>query len=309
MLSQRRLDIGSSHWLDLTGASEEELKSICAQYGLTEELALDCLDSSALPKLQRLPVASFLMLRGFDEKASSSASTVQEMTHKLAVLWGENFLVTIHRTSLPWVDEVWAAWKGKSPAPLARLVHDLVEASLFTYELPIDADAEVMSEIEDRIFAERSTKTTSGATLEKAYLVKKRAFTYKRLLRLTRDTLPTVSKLGEEGNQALQLLKEEADRLFFYADDLAESASDLVQLSISMSSNRMNDLVRLLTIVSIFLLPLNLITGIYGMNFEVMPELKMQYGYPLALGVMLVFVVVMYFVLRWRGWIRAGRKD
>ncbi len=305
------MELGSFHWLDLTGAREEDLRGICTQYGLTEELAADCLDSSALPKLQTLRGGHFLMLRGFDESSAATATTVQGMTHKLAILWGENFLVTIHRTPLPWMDRVFAAREGTDgpSAKLESIVHDLVEECLYTYEQPIDKDAEAVGRVEDKIFAERSTKSTSGTTLGTAYLVKKRAFTFKRLLRLTRDMLPSVSKLGAEGTANLQLLKEEADRLFFYADDLVESANDLVQLSISMSSNRMNELVRLLTIVSLFLLPLNLITGIYGMNFEFMPELRARGAYPAVLLTMLAIVVATYFVLRRRGWIRAQRRD
>lgn len=308
MPSQRRLEFGNAHWLDLTDASEAELKELCRSYGLTEEIAADCLDPSQLPKVQRLADATFLMLRGYDQRSKATASTAQGLTRKVALLWGEGFLVTIHRADLPWLNQVWSQWekKGKRDSLIA-LVHDLVEECLFTYEGPIDAAAEAVAHLEDKIFAEKSTRVTSGQTLGTAYVVKKRAFTMKRILRLTRDLLPFVSKLGEPGSPAVQDLKEEADRLFFYSDDLVESANDLVQLSISMSSNRMNELVRLLTIFSLFLLPLNLVTGIYGMNFDLMPELRHPHGYWVTLFVMAIFVAGMFFFLRKRGWIRTKR--
>lgn len=308
MPNKRRLDFGSAHWLDITDASEQDLRELCKSYGLTEDAAADCLDPSQLPKVQRLDNATFLMLRSFDEKSKITASTAQALTRKVAILWSETFLVTVHRAELPWLNQVWTHWE-KSPkretASLTHVVHDIVEDCLFTYERTIDDAAESVAKLEDKIFAEKSTKATSGRTLSTAYLVKKRAFTIKRIIRLTRDLLPFVSKLGEPGSPAVQSLKEEADRLFFYSDDLVESANDLIQLSISMSSNRMNELVRMLTILSIFLLPLNVITGIYGMNFEFMPELKQPHAYWIVLGVMGLFVVCTYFVLRMRGWIRS----
>lgn len=308
MPSQRRLEFGTSHWLDLTDASEESLKSLCKDYGLTEEIAADCLDPSQLPKVQRLMNANFVMLRGYDQSAKASAATAQAMTRKVAILWGEGFLVTIHRAELPWLNQVWSQWEKKAKRDsLIPVVHDLIEECLFTYEGPIDGAAEAVARLEEKIFSEKGTRVTSGQTLGTAYLVKKRAFTMKRLLRLTRDLLPFVSKLGEPGSPTVQDLKEEADRLFFYSDDLVESANDLVQLSISMSSNRMNELVRLLTIFSLFLLPLNLVTGIYGMNFEVMPELRHPLGYWAVLAVMAVFIGGMYAFLRQRGWIRTKR--
>lgn len=305
---QRRLEFGSAHWLDITDASEADLRELCKTYGLTAEVAADCLDPSQLPKVQRLASATFVMLRSFDDKSRKSATTAQALTRKVALLWGDGFLVTIHRAELPWLNQVWNAWEkraSREPAQLISLVHDLIEDCIYTYESPIDFATESVAELEEKIFAEKSTRATSGATLSTAYLVKKRAYTVKRLIRLTRDLLPFVSKLGEPGSAAVQSLKEEADRLFFYADDLVESANDLIQLSISMSSNRMNELVRLLTILSIFLLPLNVVTGIYGMNFESMPELKHPHAYWVVLGIMAGFVVITYFVLRWRGWIRS----
>lgn len=306
MGSQRRLEFANGHWLDIVDASESELKELCKTYSLPEEVAADCLDPNQLPKVQRLDNATFLMLRGFDDKAKGSASTAQGLTRKVALLWGENFLVTIHRAEMPWLSQVWQQQEKRAKREaLTPLVHDLIEECLFTYEQPIDDGAESVARLEEKIFAEKGTKITSTHTLSTAYLVKKRAFTMKRLIRLTRDLLPFVSKLGEANSPAVQSLKEEADRLYFYADDLAESANDLVQLSISMSSNRMNELVRLLTIVSLFLLPLNLITGIYGMNFEAMPELHHPHGYHGALISMVAIVAGIYFFLRQRGWIRS----
>ncbi len=307
MPNHRRLEFGSAHWLDITDASEADLKELCKTYGLTEETARDCLDPSQLPKVQRLERPTFLMLRSFDAMSRDAASTAQGLTRKVAILWGEGFLVTIHRAEMPWLNYVRSQWE-KKPArdagSLTSVVHDLIEDCLYTYEQPIDEAAESVALLEDRIFAEKGTKVTSGSTLSTAYLVKKRAFTFKRLMRLTRDLLPFISKLGEPGSPAVQSLKEEAERLFFYSDDLAESANDLIQLSISMSSNRMNELVRMLTILSIFLLPLNVVTGIYGMNFEFMPELKQPHAYWIVLGVMVLFVLITYVMLRLRGWIR-----
>jgi magnesium transporter len=302
----RKLELGSAQWVDITDATEAELQRLSREYDLPENVATDCLDPSQLPKVQKLNGHSFIMLRGYDEKSSEHASTAQSLTRKAALLWSDRILLTVHRAPLPWVDEIWNDEDSRKQTPTA-LVQALVESSLYTYERPIDIAAEHISELEAKIFAERSTKVTSGATLEMAYVVKRRATTFKRLLRLTRDLLPTAFKPTDSHPVRLQALKDEADRLFFYSDDIVESATDLVQLSISMSSNRMNELVRLLTIVSIFLLPLNLVTGIYGMNFEFMPELHKPYAYPLVMGGMFVFELIVYVVLRKRGWIRTGQ--
>ncbi|MDB5219041.1 MAG: Magnesium and cobalt transport protein CorA, partial [Myxococcaceae bacterium] len=74
--------------------------------------------------------------------------------------------------------------------------------------------------------------------------------------------------------------------------------SSLLEAQFSIQSNRMNEIMKRLTIISTIMLPLSLIAGIYGMNFEHMPELHWLYGYPYALGLMVVVAtgIILYFV-------------
>ncbi len=309
MGSDRRLDFGNSHWRDLHNTSREDLERLAAEYDLPRHMILDCLEPGHLPKFQRGPKVSFLMLRSFDESSPLSATTAQEITRKIAIFWGENFLLSVHRSSYHWLDLIFETWqKKRETGQLAPLLRDIVEECLYTYEDPIDKATVAVEELEDTVFHQATTRPSSRSVLESTYLAKKRATVFKRLLRLTRDILPLISKLEETGSAAIQNLKEEADRLYFYADDLVEGANDLIQLSISLSANRLNEVVRLLTLVSIFLLPLNLIAGIYGMNFHFMPELDKKWGYPAVLVFMVVVEVVIFLVLKNRGWIRKNQR-
>lgn len=307
MALERRLNFGASHWRDLAEVSKPELEAIALEYGLSPHMVADCLDPDHLPKIERSPKVTFLMLRAFDEKSGPEANSVQESTRKVAIFWGENFLLTVHRSPLGWMDSIWNDWERRSnreAIQLNSLVHDLVEECLYTYEAPIDKAALAVEKLEDTIFQDGTAPTTSGEILEVAYLAKKRAALFKRMLRLSRDLLPFLSKLGDPSSSAIQSLKEEADRLYFYSDDLVETANDLVQLSISLTSNRTNQVVRMLTLVSIFLMPLNVVTGIYGMNFEFIPELKWNLGYPGVLLLMVLIELVIFWILKRKRWIR-----
>jgi len=306
---ERRLEFGSSHWRDFSDVNRADLEALAKEYGLLPDMVQDCLDPDHLPKIQRAGSVTFIMLRAFDEKSPEDATDVQEATRKVAVFWGEHFLLTIHRAPLNWLDAIWTDWERKSArASLAPVVEDIVEESLYTYDAPIDRAYTAIDKLEDAIFHDNSQATAPGHILETAYLAKKRATLFKRMLRLTRDFLPSLSKLGDPGSSTIQNLKEEADRLYFYSDDLVETANDLVQLSISLTTNRTNNVVRVLTIVSIFLMPLNLLVGVYGMNFEFMPELHWQYGYPLVLGLMLLIELGIFWLLKRRGWIRQRKR-
>jgi len=307
---ERRLDFGTAHWRDFADVSKDHLERIAQDYGLPRDMLTDCLDPTHLPKISRSPKVTFLMLRAYDEKSAEDATTVQELTRKVALFMGENFLLTFHRVPLRWLDGVWEDWEHntkRATTTLSPMIEDIVEECLYTFEDPIDRAGLAIDKLEDNIFHNGQAPIASREIVEEAYLAKKRATLFKRLLRLTRDIVPSISKIGDPTSAAIQNLKEEADRLYFYSDDLVETANDLVQLSISLASNRTNEVVRVLTLVSIFLLPLNLMTGIYGMNFEHMPELHWKYGYLVVLGVMFLVEVLVFYVLKKKGWIRTHR--
>jgi magnesium transporter len=98
---------------------------------------------------------------------------------------------------------------------------------------------------------------------------------------------------------------------FLRVNDLVESYRDLVtsalEAYLSVQSNRMNEIMKQLTLVATVMLPITFIAGVYGMNFEHMPELKWTYGYPLVIGLMTLIVVGSLIWFRHRGWI--GNRD
>ena len=90
-----------------------------------------------------------------------------------------------------------------------------------------------------------------------------------------------------------------------------ESAVSLAELYLSQVSYRTNEIMKVLTLISSLFIPLTFIVGIYGMNFEQMPELRHPWGYPAALGVMALVAVAMLFYFRHKGWLggRPPRGD
>ena len=144
----------------------------------------------------------------------------------------------------------------------------------------------------------------SGDTFEDGYFLKRRANTFHQVIRMTLDILPNVFKAYSDEASQLQDVKENGERLQFLAKEFYENISNLVTLQLSLQSHRMtmgsfktNEVMRILTLFSVFFMPLNLLTGIYGMNFENMPELKWEHGYFYLLGIMCVFTgsILYYF--------------
>ncbi|RYE11964.1 MAG: magnesium transporter CorA, partial [Sphingobacteriales bacterium] len=86
-------------------------------------------------------------------------------------------------------------------------------------------------------------------------------------------------------------------------DSLSDNTNHLLNLYFNVSAQRTNDTVRILTVFSVFFMPLTFIVGIYGMNFEFMPELHSRVGYPVVIGVMVAITLLIYLWFRRKGWL------
>jgi magnesium transporter len=92
--------------------------------------------------------------------------------------------------------------------------------------------------------------------------------------------------------------------MHFYADELVDDVNNLLSIQLALASHRTNEVVRVLTVFSVFFLPLTFIVGVYGMNFQYMPELHQRWGYPAVMLGMALVTFAIYVWFRRRGWLR-----
>jgi len=299
---------GGFTWIDVIAPSREELEQVANQYHLHPTSVQDCLDPEHLPKFERIENTGFTILRAYDESALAHADTIQELTRKVAVFSSPNWVITVHRVDQPYLEKLRARWRARSSGAdahlLGSLMLDILKSTLLTFERPIDQSLDEFERLEMGVF------DAQGGTpfdLKLGYFLKRKAFVFKRVTKLLSDLLSKILTQDAPDQAQVQDVKELGDSLYFYSDDLLESVHALLNLHLSIASQRTNEVVRLLTIFSVFLLPLNVITGVYGMNFEHMPELKWTYGYGFALLLMLGMLAATYIGFRSKGWL--GRTN
>jgi magnesium transporter len=99
-------------------------------------------------------------------------------------------------------------------------------------------------------------------------------------------------------------VQENAESYHFYADELLDDANTLLNVQLALASHRTGEVMRVLTVFSVFFLPLTFIVGVYGMNFQFMPELRERWGYPAVLAGMAFVTLMIYRWFRGRGWLR-----
>ena len=102
----------------------------------------------------------------------------------------------------------------------------------------------------------------------------------------------------------LRDLYEHTIQVIDTVETFRDMVSGLLDIYLSSVSNRLNEVMKVLTIISTIFIPLTFIAGVYGMNFRFMPELQEWWGYPAVLGAMLLVTLLIYRWFRSRGWLR-----
>ena len=296
----------SFQWIDFEGPTPKDLEEIGRRFQLHKTSIQDCLDPEHLPKFEIINDVYFLILRAPEEAPPKKGVSIQDLTRKIAIFWSSKFLITIHRTPLTCIEQTQQGLtETQSPNEiLATIMGSIIKS----YEKQIDKAFVELESHESGVFSVPGSKPFH---LKSAYYFKRRSFVNKLILKLTRDAITKLSSGNQTTTPVLQDLKENCDSLYFYVDELYENVTTLIGLHVSLAtqktteaSYKTGEIIRILTLFSIFLLPLNVITGIYGMNFENMPELKNPYGYPLAVTAMLVVVIATYTYMHRKGWLK-----
>jgi magnesium transporter len=195
---------------------------------------------------------------------------------------------------------------------IAWLAHALLDRAVDRYMPVIDQlDAEI-EELENEVL-DRAGTQRGRTVLMRILAFKRRLQELRRMSIHQREILLRLSRgeLDEIPAEALPFYRDVYDH-FLRINDIAEGYRDLVTSALdaylSVQSNRMNEIMKALTLMSTVMLPLTFIAGLYGMNFKHMPELEWLWGYPAVLGVMAAVVIGILWWFRHRGWIGGGRE-
>jgi magnesium transporter len=287
-------------WVDVIAPTPEDFETLAREYGLPANALQECTQARHLPRHQRLGEVTFIILRAYDEEAAVDADEYLKLTRKLAIFLGDRFLVTVHRRKLRFLEAMKAeARAAKTPIYLQAVLIDLLLAGVETFHEPLE-EAEQRIHLFEAALLDR--KSTAVASWRSIFQTKVRIQTIKRLLWHVQNSVQKFVPRAAVDEARVNELQERIASLSFFAESLDDDLDSLLGVQLSLSANRTNDVVRVLTIFSAFFLPLTFIVGVYGMNFEHMPELRHPYGY---VGVWVVMIAVACGIALWfRRWLR-----
>jgi magnesium transporter len=291
---------GGLQWIDVLGPSPEELEALGAEIGIHATSLRDCLQPDHLSKFERYGDLAFVLVRTFDHESLSGA-TLRAITHKIAFFLHPGGLLTVHRGNQPCLEQVYQDHQeGRGPTDGRGLMTAILHGAVLTFESPL-AKAEAAL---DRREAELFDRRAGLPSLRSIHGTKRRVRTIKRSLWRTLAAIQDLRPLYGDDLPHWQDLKEQTERLHTIAEELLDEATGLINLEISISTQATNEVMRVLTVFSAFFLPLTFIAGVYGMNFQHMPELKWPFGYVFAWLLMVCVVLGIFAWFRRRGWMK-----
>lgn len=293
---------GLFHWVDVRDPTGSELEALAQKYNIEPESLQDCLTPRHLPKYEVTENNVFVILRAYDERNRNSG-TVRGLTRKIAIFIGENYLLTIHRKDNPYIVQIRENWvkneKNLAGDPKGLLLMRLVKGVFSTYHEPLYHCEMSIEDFENKIFNNKSTRLS----IQQKFLVRRKISVIKRMIKMALDFLPKLKKYIESDPILFQDLQEYGESEYFTADEILDNVNNLINLNLSLASHQTSSVVRILTLVSVFFMPMAFIANIYGMNFKYMPELSYKYAYPIVLLVMFSISCSLFWWFKRKRWI------
>lgn len=297
---ERARQDGEPHWLDICAPTDEDLERLRRIYAFHPLAIQDCRDLSQRAKVKEYDGFCFVVTPMIRADSPRVAAV------ELDVFLGSSFLVTVHREPSTVIDRLWTA-ERKNCDSLRRGTDFLLYQNL---DALVDDYFPALDRLDSRIaFAEREIFGRSGQRIIDSLLRLKREVLFlRRILGPLREAVSALVRrdfpyIRPEFRLYFQDLYDHMIRLFEMVDTQRDLISGAMEAHLSNVSNRLSEVMKVLTVITTIMMPLTVVTGFYGMNFKNMPELNWRFGPLWALGLMALVTGAMLAYVRRRGWL------
>jgi magnesium transporter len=310
---RERLDVGANEllWVDIADPKPDDIAWLEHTFGFHQLALEDVSRRHQRAKIDEYPDYYFGVLYA----ARTDVGARRITTSELQFFWGARYLVTIHSDSFPEIDDLVARVRGDTLTPvlsagerrlaIADLVYRLIDSVVDGYFPAVDALAEWTEDIEEEMFS--PTGRGSRDTLQLIFSLKKSLLEMRKTIAPGREVINVLLRrdhalFGDEFFPYFQDVYDHTVRVIDSLDTFRDLLASALDTHLSIVSNEVSQTVKKMTAVTAILMVNALIAGIYGMNFDVMPELHWQYGYAWALGLMIIATLALWILFRRIRW-------
>lgn len=294
---------GDKLWVEIADPTQETIEPVLeGRFGFHELAAEDCVSPDTLPKYDRYPTYDFFIFRAVHVDPGAHGTE----TFKLAAFLSDEFLFTIHRgleRPLGTISSRLSSDRRLLANGPDFLLYTIVDEMVDTHFPILEKIEECVDDLQDAIFL-----NAHPGQLDQLLHLKRDINVMRRHSLPQRELLNQISRGDAQFVTPDHLIyfRDVYDHMFRISETIdveRDMMAGTMEAYLSVVANRTNEIMKVLTIFSALMLPLTLIAGIYGMNFEHIPELHWIHGYPFAISLMLTVATVMLVWFYRKGWL------
>jgi magnesium transporter len=299
-LSRIRSEPNTLVWVDVTGGSDEEVDRMGEEFSIHPLALEDCRQQHQRPKVDQYKQHLLLVAYGTEAAIQGEPTRL----HELDLVAGENFLVSFHQ--VPPIDASVVAERIRAHPELAHhgagfLLYVVVDELIDSFVPTMDLVGDRVEDLAEEVFAGRQVESD-------VFALRRDLVTIRRVVAPMGDAMTVLLRreLGlfdEETRHYLQDVYDHLLRILQTVEAYQDLAAGALEANLTVVSNRVNEVARTLTAYAAIFAVLTLVSGVYGMNFEHIPELHWRLGYPYALGLMLALAAGLWGFFKRKGWL------
>lgn len=294
---------GKTTWINVDGLKKNDVEQICTHYGIHPLITEDILSLGQRPKMDEIEGVLFCLLNMlyFNEKDSAVE------TEQISIVLGPDFVISFQEDASrdvfnPLRERLKLNNSKVRQHKADYLFYSLVDMIVDNYFVVMEKLGEKIESLEEDIVRSANTRTLAKINmLRKEMIVLKRSIAPVR--ELVNGILRSENELIEERTE--KYFKDVYDHII-QANDLAENYRDMMinlnDLYLSNVNLKMNEVMKVMAVVTCLLAPATVIGGIFGMNFDKIPLLHNNWGFIISVGLMLIIPIIMIRIFRKRGW-------
>lgn len=287
-------------WVDVEAPTQQDLDYLHEKYGINSLLLEDTIDPNHLPKFEQDKSIRFFLMRENTELERTNLNTLSDISTKVGIFLIRNVIITVHRMKNRSIYEL----KKEILLPeCAEIIPDKIALILALKVMKSFDDEsknllETMDNIENEIFLKN---TGNSGHIHRLYQLKRKSGLNLRILHISGGFINHFKHLKINDTEYTDL-KDKHDDVITDFEHLTAQATNLISMFLAMSDQRANQVMKVLAIYSMYFFPITFIAGIYGMNFDNIPELHHPLGYFLTLGLMAFIALITFIYVRRKRW-------
>lgn len=287
-------------WVDVEVATDKDLEFLHHQYGINSLLLEDTGDPNHLPKFEQDGNVKFFLMRENTELERQNLNTISDISTKLSVFLVNETVITVHRMKNRSIYDLKKEIQLPENKEVSadRIALNLALKVLKSFDDESQSLLETMDNLENEIFLKNSNNTNQ---IRRLYKLKRKSGLNTRILNISAVWVDKFKTLQLDETSVTDLNDKLKDVIADF-DHLNAQVTNLISMYLAMSDQRANQVMKVLSIYAMYFFPLTFIAGIYGMNFDNMPELHFKSSYFVTLGVMAFISIITFLYVRKKRW-------